>query len=53
MIRERVRWLTYFLILSLFLAAPGYSQTKNPEWDKIVEAAKKEGKIVASIPPTP
>ena len=29
------------------------AQSKPAEWDKIVEAAKKEGKVVASIPPTP
>ncbi len=33
-----------------FAQAP---QGKSAEWDKIVEAAKKEGKIVASIPPSP
>ena len=37
-----------FLSASLALA-----QSKSGEWDKIVEAAKKEGKVVASIPPTP
>ena len=37
-----------FLSASLSLA-----QSKGGEWDKIVEAAKKEGKVVASIPPTP
>jgi ABC-type Fe3+ transport system substrate-binding protein len=29
------------------------AQSKSAEWDKIVEAAKKEGKVVASIPPSP
>lgn len=28
-------------------------QAKTGDWDKIVEAARKEGKIVASIPPSP
>ena len=28
-------------------------QVKPGEWDKVVEAAKKEGKVVASIPPSP
>jgi ABC-type Fe3+ transport system substrate-binding protein len=51
--RQRVRSQIVFLILSLIFTASSFSQTKNPEWDKIVEAAKKEGKIVASIPPTP
>ena len=26
------------------------AQSKNPEWDKLVEAAKKEGKVVVSLP---
>src|SRR5512145_2055533 len=29
------------------------AQSKSADWDKIVEAAKKEGKVVASIPPSP
>ncbi len=33
-----------------FAQAP---QGKNTEWEKIVQAAKKEGKVVASIPPSP
>ena len=40
--------LSFCLSASLALA-----QSKPAEWDKIVEAAKKEGKVVASIPPTP
>ena len=36
---------------SLALAAQTHSFASD--WDKIVEAAKKEGKVVASIPPTP
>jgi ABC-type Fe3+ transport system substrate-binding protein len=35
---------------SLSAQSPQFRQT---EWDKILEAAKKEGKVVASIPPTP
>ena len=27
-----------------------FAQSKNPEWDKLVEAAKKEGKVVVSLP---
>ncbi len=30
-----------------------FAQSKPADWEKIVEAAKKEGKVVASIPPTP
>lgn len=37
----------------VFSAAPGFAQTRSGDWDKIVEAAKKEGKVVASIPPSP
>jgi len=37
------------LTLSASLAL---AQTKGADWDKIVEAAKKEGKVVASIPPS-
>jgi iron(III) transport system substrate-binding protein len=33
------------------LAQTGQSQ--SPEWEKIVEAGKKEGKVVAAIPPSP
>ena len=29
------------------------AQSKPADWDKTVEAAKKEGKVVASIPPSP
>ena len=44
--------------LSLTLLSAGSleaqtSQFRQAEWDKVVEAAKKEGKVVASIPPTP
>jgi len=47
------------LLASVTLAAaclsanPAMAQSKSSEWDKIVEAAKKEGKVVASIPPSP
>jgi ABC-type Fe3+ transport system substrate-binding protein len=34
-------------------AAAQTGQSKPAEWDKIVEAARKEGKVVASIPPSP
>ena len=42
------------LLVTLALSvAPVFAQPKPMEWDKIVEAAKKEGKVVASIPPSP
>jgi iron(III) transport system substrate-binding protein len=36
--------------LAVTLAA---AQSRSVEWEKVVEAAKKEGKVVASIPPSP
>lgn len=48
----------FFLVcLVAALARPQWavgqsSQTKAASWDKIVEAAKKEGKVVASVPPS-
>ncbi len=33
-------------------AASALAQSKSGEWDKIVEAGRKEGKVVASIPPS-
>jgi iron(III) transport system substrate-binding protein len=37
-----------------FLAATASAQTGKPgaEWEKVLEAAKKDGKVVASIPPS-
>jgi len=32
------------------LHTPAIAQSKNPEWEKVVEAAKKEGRVVVSIP---
>ncbi len=50
MIRPRVGLLIPLLVLGLFLGSSGFAQTRNPEWDKVVEAAKKEGRVVVSIP---
>jgi ABC-type Fe3+ transport system substrate-binding protein len=33
-------------------AAPAGAQAQPSDWDKIVEAGRKEGKVVASIPPS-
>ena len=41
------------LVILPYCPPPVFCQSKTLEWDKIVEAAKKEGKVVASIPPTP
>jgi ABC-type Fe3+ transport system substrate-binding protein len=43
------------LVVAFMCAAvrPAAAQNKPADWDKIVEAGKKEGKVVASIPPTP
>ena len=45
------------IVLSLlsFVAGTASAQTNQPlpaDWEKIVEAARKEGKVVASIPPS-
>jgi len=42
-------------VVAVFIlqAASGFAQSRQSDWDKIVEAGKKEGKVVASIPPTP
>jgi len=45
-----LRALAAWFIPSLFIALPAFSQSKNPEWDKNVEAARKEGRVVVSIP---
>ncbi|HEX9444995.1 MAG TPA: extracellular solute-binding protein [Candidatus Binatia bacterium] len=45
-------WGLVTLALVGMLAATAAAQTKSAEWDKIVEAGKKEGKVVASIPPS-
>ena len=45
-------WFAAVLLISA-CAAGAHAQAKAGEWEKIVEAAKKEGKVVASIPPSP
>jgi iron(III) transport system substrate-binding protein len=43
-----------WIVAAIFLSAgPAPAQTKpgSAEWEKILEAAKKEGRVVASIPP--
>ena len=35
-----------------FSGSLALAQSKSAEWDKIVDAGRKEGKIVASIPPS-
>ena len=44
--------LVAWAMLTLSVAST-FAQTKPSEWERIVEAAKKEGKVVASIPPSP
>ena len=41
------------LVIVYLTAAAALAQSKPSEWDKVVEAGRKEGKVVASIPPTP
>jgi len=45
-------WVASFIPIIVF-ASSAFSQSKSADWDKIVEAGKKEGKVVASIPPSP
>lgn len=52
-IRTFVRGVVGVLILSGAAAAQTGNSPASGDWEKIVEAAKKEGKVVASIPPSP
>ena len=47
---RRILLVVAFVCAAIHAAA---AQNKPADWDKIVEAGKKEGKVVASIPPTP
>ncbi len=40
------------LVIACLNASLTFAQSRSADWDKIVEAAKKEGKVVASIPPS-
>jgi ABC-type Fe3+ transport system substrate-binding protein len=40
------------LVVIHFTAAWALAQSRSAEWDRIVEAGRKEGKVVASIPPS-
>jgi len=41
------------MLAAIFVSASlAHAQSAPPGWDKIVDAAKKEGKVVASIPPS-
>ncbi|MEK7340586.1 MAG: hypothetical protein AABZ69_00040, partial [Candidatus Binatota bacterium] len=50
-----------FLLIIIFLwggvvssaVAQSARSAGQAEWEKVVEAAKKEGRVVASIPPSP
>ncbi|MDZ4345279.1 MAG: hypothetical protein U1E51_22900, partial [Candidatus Binatia bacterium] len=42
-----VAWLS---LIPVWLDAQTLKSQANPEWDKLVDAAKKEGKVVVSIP---
>lgn len=49
----RVLLVTTLILVNLVdLAAAQTSQGQPGEWDRIVEAAKREGKVVVSIPPS-
>lgn len=45
-----IRALVASFIAILFVTSSAISQSKNSEWDKTVEAARKEGRVVVSIP---
>ena len=52
--RRRIGLLSLALTATLSSSPmPARGQPKAGEWDRVVEAAKKEGKVVASIPPSP
>ena len=48
--RPEALLIALFLWLAVGFAPSAFAQSKNPEWDKTVEAAKKEGKVVVSLP---
>ena len=48
----RFRLCASFLVATVFLLSSAYGADAPNEWNKIIEAAKKEGKIVAGGPPT-
>jgi hypothetical protein len=41
------------ILAACLSASLTFAQSRSVEWERIVEAAKKEGKVVASIPPSP
>ena len=49
-----ISWILISLWVSVAAGAASAqtSQSRSADWDKIVEAGKKEGKVVASIPPS-
>jgi iron(III) transport system substrate-binding protein len=46
----RIRLVVVTVAAACLSASSALAQSKPAEWDKIVEAAKKEGKVVVSIP---
>src|SRR5204862_2346197 len=49
---RRMQRALYYFLAALAFASPARAETVKPaEWEKIVEAAKREGTVVASIPP--
>ena len=47
------RYKSILLVVSLLLSVPYRSRgaDANPEWERVVGAAKKEGKVVIGAPP--
>lgn len=41
------------LFAVLFCPPLAFCQNSKSDWDKVIEAGRREGKVVASIPPTP
>ncbi|HWH77762.1 MAG TPA: hypothetical protein VNT76_10345, partial [Candidatus Binatus sp.] len=48
--RSILRLPILFALEFSLLAGNAFSQSKIPEWDKVLEAARKEGRVVVSIP---
>jgi iron(III) transport system substrate-binding protein len=51
--RLKLRSVLVTLVTACLNAGLTFAQSRSVEWEKVVEAAKKEGKVVASIPPSP
>ena len=54
---HRSKTILFFSLVTLLFCSKGLNAQSTPgktgEWEKTIELAKKEGKVVASIPPSP